>query len=78
MRTIEIRIEGRIDEHWSSWFADLAIRHAEGNETILTGPIADQATLYGVLNRLRDLGLTLLSVTQVAPEDKERGESNEP
>ena len=70
MRTVEIRIKGRIDEHWSTWFAGLEIRHAEGNETILTGPVADQATLYGVLNRLRDLGLTLLSVTQVEPEDK--------
>jgi hypothetical protein len=71
MQNIEIRIKGKIDEHWSSWFAGLAIRHTEQDETVLTGPVADQATLYGVLNRLRDLGLPLLSVTPVEPEEKE-------
>ena len=70
MQTVEIRIKGKIDEHWSTWFADLAIRYTEQGETILTGPVADQATLYGVLNRVRDLGLSLLSVNLVEPDDK--------
>jgi len=71
MQNVEIRIKGRIDEHWSTWFADLAIRYTEQDETVLTGPIADQATLYGVLNRLRDLGLPLLSVTPLEADDEE-------
>ena len=71
MQNVEIRIKGRIDEHWSTWFADLAIRYAEQDETILSGPVADQATLYGVLNRLRDLGLALVSVNQSEPKDEE-------
>jgi hypothetical protein len=65
MQGIEIRVKGRIDEHWSTWFGDLAIAHTDQDETILTGFVADQATLYGVLTRLRDLGLPLLSVNQV-------------
>jgi hypothetical protein len=71
MQNVEIRIKGRIDEHWSTWFADLAIRYTEQGETILTGSVADQATLYGVLNRLRDLGLPLLLVICVEPDDEE-------
>jgi hypothetical protein len=71
MQNIEIRIKGRIDEHWSSWFADLEIRYTQQGETVLSGPVADQATLYGVLNRLRDLGLPLLSVICVEPDDEE-------
>jgi hypothetical protein len=70
MQNVEIRIKGKIDEHWSTWFADLTIRYTEQGETILTGPVADQATLYGVLNRVRDLGLSLLSVTPVEPDEK--------
>jgi len=61
MYTVEIRLRGRIDEHWSSWFEDLAVHH-EGTETVLTGTVADQAALYGLLGRLRDLGLNLVSV----------------
>jgi hypothetical protein len=64
MQSIEIRVKGRIDEQWSHWFEDLTITHGEGDETILTGVVVDQARLYGVLTRLRDLGLALLSVNQ--------------
>jgi hypothetical protein len=69
MQSIEIRVKGRIDEHWSNWFGDLTITHTEQDETILTGSVADQATLYGVLARLRDLGLPLLSVNHVEIDD---------
>jgi hypothetical protein len=65
MQRIEIRVKGRIDQHWSSWFGGLTIAHTERGETVLTGCIADQATLYGVLTKLRDLGLPLLSVNHV-------------
>jgi hypothetical protein len=62
MRTVEIRVKGRIDEHWSSWLAGLNITHTDQDETVLSGKVDDQAALYGVLSMLRDLGLPLLSV----------------
>jgi hypothetical protein len=61
---IEIRVKGRIDEHWSDWFEGLAITHTE-NETVLVGPVADQAALYGLLASLGALGLPLVSVNRV-------------
>lgn len=61
MQRVEIRVKGRIDEHWSDWFDDLSITHAN-DETVLTGTVADQAMLYGLLAKLRDLGLPLVSV----------------
>jgi hypothetical protein len=64
MLTVEIRVKGRIDERWSDWFEGLAISYAEG-ETILTGNVADQSALYGLLAKLRDLGLALISVRHV-------------
>ena len=63
MRTVEIRVKGCIDEHWSAWLAGLSITHSDQDETILTGMVVDQAALYGVLSMLRDLSLPLLSVT---------------
>ena len=66
MQHVEIRVKGRIDEHWSDWFDDLTITHAD-DETVLSGTIVDQAALYGLLARLRDLGLPLLSVNRVGP-----------
>ena len=68
MLRAEIRVQGRIDEHWSDWFEDLEIAHTEEGETILTGDIADQSALYGLLARLRDLGLPLISVDSVESE----------
>ena len=62
MQTVEIRIRGQIDEAWSDWFADLAITHTPEGDTLLTGEVADQAALYGLLAKLRDLGLALVSV----------------
>jgi hypothetical protein len=61
MLHVEIRIRGKIAEHWSSWFEDLAVEY-DDDETILAGHVADQGALYGLLSRLRDLGLALLSV----------------
>ena len=68
MQHVEIQIEGQIDLQWSEWFDNLTITHTDQDETILSGLVADQATLYGVLSRLRDLGLPLLSVNQVEGE----------
>lgn len=60
----EIRVEGYLSNSWSSWFEGLSIRHESSGETILEGPLADQAALHGVLMRIRDLGLPLVSVTR--------------
>lgn len=62
MKRVEIRITGHIDEDWADWFGDLEITHSEGNETVLTATVSDQSALYGLLARLRDLGLALISV----------------
>jgi hypothetical protein len=59
--TYQIRIAGLLDHTWTEWFDGLAISYT-AEETILSGPLPDQAALHGVLNKIRDLGLTLLSV----------------
>ena len=69
MQHIEIRVKGRIDEHWSDWFEGLTITHTDQDKTILAGTVVDQAALYGLLARLRDLGLPLRSVKQVEDEE---------
>ena len=65
MLQVEIRARGCIDEQWSSWFEGLSIAHTAQAETILSGSVADQAALYGLLAKLRDLGLALVSVDSV-------------
>ena len=71
MQNVEIRVKGQIDEHWSDWFDDLTITHTDQNETVLTGPIVDQAALHGLLAKLRDLGLPLVSVSLSEVTDQE-------
>ncbi len=61
----EIRIKGHLDSHWSEWFDGLAITYGDRGETILSGPVPDQAALHGLLNKIRDLGPPLLSVNLV-------------
>lgn len=68
MEQVEIRVKGQIDKHWSDWFEGLTVIHTDQGETLLTGSVADQAALYGVLSKLRDLGLQLLSVTPTKPD----------
>ena len=59
-----IRVKGHLDQERSGWFDGLSITHTTDGETILSGPIADQAALHGVLAKVRDLGLSLLEVKQ--------------
>lgn len=63
----EIRLKGRLDEHWSEWFDDLTITYDEDDNTILAGPVADQSALHGLLKKVHNLGLPLISVTQAEP-----------
>ena len=61
----EIRIEGQLDPCWSEWFEGLAISHPNDDETLLCGPVVDQAALHGLLVRVRDMNLKLLSVRKL-------------
>ena len=61
----QIRLRGILDSKWSDWFDGLALTPAANGETLVTGPVADQAALYGLLNKIRDIGLPLLSVNSV-------------
>lgn len=62
MQRVEIHIEGRLDPLWIDWLDGFSISYAGENETILTGQVTDQAALYGLIAKLRDLGVKLLSV----------------
>jgi hypothetical protein len=62
MLKVEIRVKGRISEHWSEWFDELEISHTPADETTLKGEVKDQSALYGLLAKLRDLGLSLVAV----------------
>jgi hypothetical protein len=64
-RRYEIRLAGHLDAHWATWFDGLAVSHQGDGTTVISGPVADQAALHGLLQRVRDLGLPLVSVTQV-------------
>ena len=65
----EIRLKGHLDaSRWAAWFDGLTITHGSNGTTIIHGPVADQAALYGLLQKTRDLGLPLISVTLVNPD----------
>jgi hypothetical protein len=70
MLRAEIRVKGQIDAHWSDWFEEFEITHTDQDETILTGDVADQSALYGLLAKLRDLGLSLISVNSTEIESE--------
>ena len=64
----EIRLRGRLDPRWSDWFDGLGLTTGPDGVTTLRGPVVDQAALHGLLHRLRDLGLPLISVTEIQPD----------
>jgi hypothetical protein len=70
----QIGIEGHLDSQWTDWFAGLTITLKEGGETLLTGPVVDQAALYGLLKKVRDLGMPLVSVNRVKPVQADMSE----
>ena len=67
----EIRLKGHLEERWVKWFNGMNITLNENGTTILSGPVADQAALHGLLKRVRDVGLPLLSVNSVEPDPVE-------
>jgi hypothetical protein len=68
-RRYELRIEGQLDQHWSTWFGGLAVTLEGNGTTTLRGVVTDQSELHGLLAKVRDLGLTLISVTPVDAAD---------
>jgi len=64
----EIRFRGRLDPRWSTWFDGMTLSPGADGSTILQGPVVDQAALHGLLTRIRDIGLPLISVAQVDPD----------
>jgi hypothetical protein len=66
-RQYQLRVEGRLSEQWAEWFEGLTISPAENGETLITGWIVDQAALHGLLKKVRDLGLPLVSVNPLDP-----------
>jgi hypothetical protein len=71
----EIKIAGHLDPRWSEWFGRMQLTHLAGDETLLSGSLPDQAALHGLLERIRDLNLKLISVTSGHPSPHSASES---
>ena len=63
----QIRVKGHLGPQWTDWFGDLSITLKDNGDTLLTGPVVDQAALHGLLRKVRDLGMPLLSAVRVKP-----------
>ena len=72
----EIIVKGQLDIDWSEWFEGLTITHNDKGETILSGQIRDQAVLYGIIAKARDLGLFLISVKYIVGESTKENEDS--
>jgi hypothetical protein len=75
--TCQIRVEGHLSQRWADWFEGLSITLEDSGETLLSGPVADQAALHGLLKRVRDLGIPLLSVVCLKAVQAEQAEVGE-
>ena len=64
----KIRIKGHLDDRWADWFGDLKLTQQPDGTTVLSGPVVDQAALYGVLTKIHNLGMPLLELYQLADE----------
>jgi len=67
-KSYEIKLKGHLDENWADWFDGLTFAHENDGTTTLTGEIIDQAALHGLLKKIRDLGMPLLSVNCIEPD----------
>jgi len=65
----EIRLKGQLDDRWANWFEGMTITLDENGNTLLSGPVADQAALHGLLKKIRDLGMPLISVNRVQSKE---------
>jgi len=70
----QIRLAGHLGNDWADWFEGLTLTLEDNGETLLTGPVLDQAALHGVLRKVRDLGMPLLSVICVKPDEADASE----
>lgn len=66
-RVYQIRVKNHLDSSWTDWFEGMTVTLEENGDTLLIGPVADQAALYGLLKKVRDLGMPLVSVNRVEP-----------
>jgi hypothetical protein len=73
----EIKIQCRLDSTWSEWFSGMSLTELDNGETQLSGFLPDQAALYGLLKRIRDLNLKLISVTNANPSSSGRNQANQ-
>ena len=71
----QIRVKGHLDSQWTEWFEGLAVTLEEDGDTLLTGPVVDQAALHGLLKKVRDLGLPLVSVVQIQGLDSHQNDA---
>jgi hypothetical protein len=69
MQRVEIRVKSHLDENWAEWLEGFTLTHTEQDETILKGAVKDQAALFGLMAKLRDLGVKLIAVNFRAAED---------
>ena len=72
----QIRIKGHLGHQWTDWFGGLTITLEDSGDTLLTGPVVDQAALFGLLKKVRDLGMPFLSVNRVEPGQVDAPEVN--
>ncbi len=74
----EIRLQGHLDSRWAAWFDGLSLTNDSDGTTALRGPVVDQAALHGVLQKVRDTGLPLISVTQLDPDQPHTSSNSSP
>ena len=77
MTGYRIRLKEQLDQRWSAWLGGLMVMHEANGETVLTGEVVDQAALYGLLSKVRDLHLTLISVTPLKSDSPSKEEAKE-
>ena len=65
----QIRIKGHLERRWEDWFEGMSITLEDNGDTLITGPVVDQAALHGLVKKVRDLGLLLISVNRLDPDD---------
>jgi len=73
----EIRIKGHLADRWADWFGGLTITLEENGDTLLTGPVVDQPALHGLLRKVRDLGMILVSVNRVGPNQADASDAKQ-